>query len=111
MFGEGLACDFLVKNGYVIFARNVKTGYKEIDIIATNKELTVFVEVKTRCNPKLGLAEDALSRIKIRNFKQAVMYFCNKKQIDFNTIRLDFVAIDVDRLAKKAKIKHFKDMV
>jgi putative endonuclease len=111
VFGESLACDFLVKRGYVIYARNVKTSYKEIDIISISKNLTVFVEVKTRSNPRLGLAEDALSREKIRNYKQAVMYYCNKKRIDFNRIRLDFIAIDIDRLKKTAKIKHFKDVV
>jgi putative endonuclease len=111
MFGENLACDFLTKRGYEIFARNVKTSYKEIDIITINKNLTVFVEVKTRSNLRLGLAEDALSREKIRNYKQAVMHYCNKKRIDFNWIRLDFIAIDIDRLNKTAKIKHFKDVV
>jgi putative endonuclease len=110
-FGEDLACDFLIKRGYTLIARNVKTSYKEIDIIATYKNLTVFVEVKTRSNPRLGLAEDALSRVKIRNFKQAVMFYCNKKFIDYNMIRLDFVAIDVNRPNKTAKIKHFKNVV
>lgn len=46
--GEEIAADHLKKNGFKILFRNWKWGKHEIDIIAENKELIVFVEVKTR---------------------------------------------------------------
>ena len=49
---EALACLFLRLKGYKILARNFScgkgTGRGEIDIIATEKETLVFVEVKYR---------------------------------------------------------------
>ena len=46
--GELAAVKFLRKNGYKILERNyVAAGY-EIDIIAENRDYTVFTEVKTR---------------------------------------------------------------
>jgi putative endonuclease len=46
--GEDLAADFLKNAGFKILFRNWKWGKHEIDIIADNKDLIVFVEVKTR---------------------------------------------------------------
>ena len=46
--GEKLAANFLKRNGYKILERNLHQSHNEIDIIASNKEYIVFVEVKTR---------------------------------------------------------------
>jgi putative endonuclease len=46
--GEDLAADHLKKSGFRILFRNWKWGKHEIDIIADNKDLIIFVEVKTR---------------------------------------------------------------
>jgi putative endonuclease len=45
--GEDLAEAHLLKKGYQILRRNYKTKRGEIDIIAQDREVTVFVEVKT----------------------------------------------------------------
>ena len=46
-WGEGIAADWLAEHGYQIVARNVRTPYGEIDIIAQQGDVTIFVEVKT----------------------------------------------------------------
>ncbi|MEI6047365.1 MAG: YraN family protein [Bacteroidota bacterium] len=46
--GEDLANDYLKNAGFNILFRNWKWGKHEIDIIADNKDIIVFVEVKTR---------------------------------------------------------------
>ena len=46
--GEAAAVDFLRKNGYTVIERNYRAGHNEIDIIATDKNYIVFVEVKAR---------------------------------------------------------------
>lgn len=48
-FGEDLAAKHLRKSGFKIVGRNVREGKFEIDIIAENKNVLVFAEVKTRC--------------------------------------------------------------
>ena len=48
VLGEKLAADYLEKNGYTIVERNVRLGKNEIDIIASDKDFLVFVEVKAR---------------------------------------------------------------
>ena len=46
--GEDLATEHLKTAGYKILFRNWKWGKHEIDIIAENKNMIIFVEVKTR---------------------------------------------------------------
>ena len=45
---EQLAADYLKKQGYCIVERNYYTPYGEIDIIAQQDEVLVFVEIKYR---------------------------------------------------------------
>ena len=46
--GEDLAAQYLAEQGFAILARNVRTPYGEIDLLAQQGDLVVFVEVKTR---------------------------------------------------------------
>nr|WP_319488085.1 YraN family protein [uncultured Caproiciproducens sp.] len=46
--GEDCAAQLLIKKGYRVVARNYRSRFGEIDIIAENKEYIVFAEVKTR---------------------------------------------------------------
>ncbi len=47
-YGEDRVSKFLKKNKYKIISRNYSCKYGEIDIIAVNKDIIAFVEVKTR---------------------------------------------------------------
>jgi len=46
--GEALAAEHLQRRGYAILARNARTRWGEIDLIAHGHDALVFVEVKTR---------------------------------------------------------------
>jgi hypothetical protein len=46
--GEGLAAVHLERLGYAILARNVRTRYGEIDLIAFDGRTLAMIEVKTR---------------------------------------------------------------
>ena len=58
IYGERAACDFLIKNGYKIICTNYKTKISEIDIIAKDKNVLCFIEVKTRKNKNFGTPSD-----------------------------------------------------
>lgn len=47
-WGEKLAREHLLRQGYTIVDSNVKIGHNEIDFIATFRNRIIFVEVKTR---------------------------------------------------------------
>jgi putative endonuclease len=108
-FGEKLAQNYLLRNGYKILAENLKISYQEVDIIAYIKGYYVFVEVKTRTNSAFGSAEEAISAKKINNLKKAISHYGYEKGISLKSVRLDFISIDINN-DNMAKIKHFKNI-
>jgi putative endonuclease len=46
--GEQLAAEHLMRAGYVILARNFRTRFGELDLVAAYEHCLVFCEVKTR---------------------------------------------------------------
>jgi len=64
--GEEKAVLYLKESGYNIRHRNWRSGKKELDIVAENKDFVVFVEVKTRTEGFLEKLSEAVSREKQR---------------------------------------------
>ena len=58
--GEDIAAAHLAGLGYEIVARNVRTRYGELDIVARDGETLVFVEVRTRRDDRLGSPEESV---------------------------------------------------
>src|SRR5207244_11028423 len=53
--GEKLACAFLRRKGYTILYRNFRARHGgEIDIVCSDRDTLVFVEVKTRTREDFG---------------------------------------------------------
>lgn len=109
--GERLARQHLISRGYSVIETNPRASYKEIDIIARYKDKIIFVEVKTRASRIFGSADEAMSQKKINNLKVAAAIYLDNKKINNKNIRFDFIAVDIDRSKKMAKIKHFKDII
>lgn len=109
-FGETIAKRFLESRGYEIVDQNVKKSYKEIDIVALFGKTLVFVEVKTRTSFLFGSAEDAIGHKKIRYLKQAMGMYLGGYKNNYDDIRLDFIAVDINKKEKSANIKHYKDI-
>lgn len=110
-YGEKLALNFLKKKGYKVLEKNYKIGYKEIDLIAQKANITVFVEIKTRSNPAFQEAIDALSLKQIKTLKRAILSYSYLNKVNLNLIRLDLIAIDIDKKEKTANIKHIKNII
>ena len=57
-WGEQAAADFLIRKGLGIAARNFRTRFGEIDIIAQDGKYIVFAEVKTRKSDRFAAARE-----------------------------------------------------
>lgn len=104
--GEDLAENYLRKNGYSIIERNWGTGKYEIDIIASDSECIVFVEVKTRSSGHWGNPEDAISKTKIKRMVEAADFYLKENDLE-TPARFDVIAIVVNK--KTLKIDHIED--
>ena len=92
-YGEELACKFLKELGYEIVERNYHFGHGEIDIIARDKEILVFVEVKYRKTLEYGPPETAISISKQKQIRKTAEAYLSEKKIQDQTCRIDFIAI------------------
>ncbi len=109
-FGEILAKNYLIRQGYGIIETNKKTSYLEIDIIANIKEKLVFIEVKTRTSNIYGAADQAISSKKLKLLKKAIILYINRAKFYTENIRLDLISVDINKRKKIANIKHYKDI-
>jgi putative endonuclease len=110
-FGENLAKNYLLRRGYKILGENEKISFWEIDIIAKEGDILVFIEVKTKLSSAFGKAEDAFDFKKCGHLEKALELYIYKNNLDENLVRLDFISIDISHQKKKAKIKHYKDVI
>ena len=91
--GEDAAARFLQKQGYSIIERNFATKYGEIDLIARERNVLVFVEVKLRRSPEFGRPEEAVTRAKSLQIGRAALDYLTKKRLSGVPCRFDVVAV------------------
>jgi len=92
--GEDEASQKLLELGYKIKERNYKNIIGEIDIIAQDKDILCFVEVKTKSGSGYGSPEEMVDQRKQRKIiKTAQLYISENKLEDINW-RIDVVAVD-----------------
>jgi putative endonuclease len=108
--GEELAAKYLRKNGYRIIQQNFKSKFGEIDIVAREKKVLVFVEVKTRIGSFGGHPEEAISQAKIKHLKKAAYYYCLTHKSLPEGLRIDVVAITLYEDKEIERIKLFKNI-
>ena len=91
---EDLAQRYLQKQGYRMLARNW-TGPRlaEVDIVATDGERTVFVEVKSRQGEEHGSPERAVDAVKQVAQRRAARAWARSARIDVQAIRFDLVTV------------------
>ena len=109
--GETHAAAFLRQQGYRIIERNFHCHFGEIDIIAGDGDVLVFVEVKTRSSLLFGEPEEAVNAQKMQHMKRtAYMYMRRNRLRPENTLyRFDIVSIVVDYNSNRiASIKLLK---
>ena len=91
-WGEQQAVNFLVKEGFEVICRNWRFKRAEIDIIAKEKGILVFIEVKTRSGTTFGRPEEMVDQRKRRLLIDAAMAYMRSVGYEWE-IRFDIVAI------------------
>jgi putative endonuclease len=74
-WGEEEAARFLRRLGMTIVERNLRTPVGEIDIIARQGKILVFVEVKTRRSDAFGTPQEAVGPTKQRQIIRTALWF------------------------------------
>ncbi len=89
---ENAAAEWIEKNkGYIVLERNYSCAAGEIDIIAKDKDTTVFIEVKYRKNTKKGYPSEAVTELKQKRIIRTAMAYVSEKNTE--NIRFDVAEI------------------
>ena len=107
-WGEETATTFLSRRGYEIVARNARTPYGEIDIIAKQGDVTIFVEVKTLTSSKNFFPEQNVTARKREHMLACAECYAAENAIDH--WQIDVVAIE-GRQGVEPKITHFENAI
>ncbi len=88
---EAAAAEFLKKKKFKILAKNWRTRYCEIDIIARKKKIIYFTEVKYRQTARQGSGLEYITPAKLRQMELAARFWTaeNEWQGDYRLAAIE----------------------
>ncbi len=90
-WGENIACEKLLSEGYYILERNWRLHHYEVDIIAQKDNHIIFIEVKTRSDANINPLE-AIDNRKIRHLVTSANAYMKHAKCFFE-YRFDVIGI------------------
>ena len=107
-WGEDAASEYLIQHGLEILARNARTPYGEIDIVAKQSDVTVFVEVKTLRTSRNFFPEHNVTARKREHMLAAAEYYAAEHEIDH--WQIDVISVE-GKPTFTPKITHFANAI
>jgi putative endonuclease len=105
--GEEMAFQYLVKKGLEPVVRNYSTRFGEIDLIMRDKDILVFVEVKTKKGVDWGTPEEMFTIGKLRRVRNMATVYLSGKEVP---CRIDMVAVLLDPGNIPDRITHYANV-
>jgi putative endonuclease len=90
---EACAIQLLIGAGYRIVERNFRCKVGELDIVASDGDVLVFVEVRSRSDDEHGSAVEMIRSGKQRRVARVAAYYLATAEPAFERCRFDVVAI------------------
>jgi putative endonuclease len=94
---EEIAAQYLCSKGYRILERNYRTPRGELDLIAKDGDVLVFIEVKARRGVRFGEPQWAVDERKRQHLIKASLFYLSRKKIQNHCCRFDIVVVREDR--------------
>jgi len=110
-WGETIAAEFLSRRGYTIVASNARTQYGELDLVARQGDVTVFVEVKTRSSASFGFPEESITTRKGEHLVEASQAYLQEHPEFDGDWRKNVIAIQRLDAEQEPLIKHIENAV
>lgn len=111
--GEEIAREYLLKKGFNLIESNYSNSLGEVDLIMSDKEWLVFVEVKLKISDKFGTPEEMIGKGKISQVRRvAELYLLTESPITkkYKKFRIDAVCI-VENINKTInRIDHYENI-
>lgn len=109
-WGEKHARRDLKRRGMKVLGSRVRPGGRdEIDIVARDRDVLVFVEVKTRASEVFGRPADAVDRDKRRILSRAAVRYMQRLRDPRVNFRFDVVEVVGRMSAGDPEIRHIEN--
>lgn len=106
--GERVAFRYLIGKAYRILAQNWFFQHKELDLVATDGQWVVVVEVKTRVENSLQKPIEAVDRVKQRNICVAADAFVRQFRLNM-PIRYDVLSVIFHPASHTFEVEHLEN--
>ncbi|MBS4536066.1 YraN family protein [Clostridium sp. D2Q-14] len=95
-YGEQTAIEYLLNKDYKILEKNFTTKIGEVDIIAKDNDIVVFIEVKLRRNSKYGYPFEAVDYKKQKKIINVAQLYVKYKKLYNTQLRFDIIEVYLD---------------
>jgi putative endonuclease len=93
--GESLAVRHLQRRGWTIVERNVRSRFGEIDIVAEDGAVLVFLEVRARSGRAFGTPEESITWAKRERMARCAWAYLSNLPQPEREWRIDLIAIEL----------------
>lgn len=98
MYGENLAANYLLLNGYDIVDRNFRTRAGEIDLVSKRDNVYTFTEVKTRRSTHYGSPEEAVDQQKWERIQEIASVWLERHKMEPESpFKMDIISVQLNR--------------
>ena len=111
--GEEIARNYLINKGFNLIESNYSNNLGEIDLIMSDKDWLVFVEVKLKIGNRFGQPEEMINKNKLSQIKRvAELFLVSESQIaqKFVRYRVDAVCIELNEDKTINRINYYDNL-
>jgi putative endonuclease len=108
---ETMVARTLVDAGWVILARNVHVGHRELDLVATDPgppAALVIIEVRWRRRRDFGLPEETVDHRKRARIRQAAFGLLERMDLPHLPLRFDLIVVEPGRGGGEPRVRHHR---
>ncbi len=111
--GEEIARKYLLKKGFVLIESNYSNNLGEIDLIMSDKDWLVFVEVKLKIGDMFGNPEEMIGKNKLSQVRRVADLFLisdTQNANKYKKYRIDAVCIVLNNNKSVNRISHYDNI-
>lgn len=105
--GEAAAAQFLERLGYRILERQMRGRFGELDLVALDGDVIVFIEVKTRSTTSAGHPTEAITTTKQRKITQSSLAYLKRRGWLERRARIDVISVLWPDSNSEPAIQHY----
>ena len=93
--------------GYRLLERQMRGRFGELDLVALDGEVVVFVEVKTRSTTAAGHPTEAITMAKQRKITQSALAYLKRRGWLERRARIDVISVLWSNESSEPQIQHY----